>query len=77
MNNHIHDYRSLKSVRGFTQETLSALLVDIESREWHREYNQENDIPPELPRASTGDDGECLFSVLRDVVREDFTHKEV
>lgn len=77
MNNHIHDYRSLKGVRGFTRETLSALLVDIESREWRREYNQENDIPPEHPRASTSDDVECLFSVLRDMVGKDFTHKEV
>ena len=66
---HIHDYRSLKGVRG--------LLVDIESHKWRREYNQENDIPPDLPRASNSDDVECLFSVLRDMVRKDFTHKEV
>ena len=34
-------------------------------------------IPPEHPRASTSDDVECFFSVLRDMVGKDFTHKEV
>ena len=67
----------MKGVRGFTRETLSALLVDIESHEWGRVYNQENGIPPEHPRASTSDDVECFFSVLRDMVGKDFTHKEV
>ena len=57
----IHYYRSLKGVRGFTRETLSALLVDIESRQWHRVYNQENYIPPEHPRASTSDNVESFF----------------
>ena len=31
----------------------------------------------EHPRASTSDDVECFFSVLRDVVGKDFTHKKV
>lgn len=63
--------RTLNDVRGFTRKTLSALLVDIESREWRRKYNREN------ARASTSDDIECFFSVLRDMVGKDFTHKEV
>ena len=31
----------------------------------------------EHPRASTSDDVECFFSVLRDMVGKDFTHKKV
>ena len=31
----------------------------------------------EHPRASTTDDVECFFSVLRDMVGKDFTHKQV
>lgn len=69
--------RNAKGVRGFTQETLSALIMDIESREWRRKFNLENHISPEHPRASTTDDVECFFSVLRDMVGRDFTHKEV
>ena len=56
---------------------MSALIVDIESREWHREFNNLNKIPPEHPRASTTDDVECFFSILRDMVGKDFTHKQV
>lgn len=77
MFNVLHFYSDLSSIRGFTRETLSALVVDIESREWRRRYNKENNIPPEHPRASTTDDVECFFSVLRDMVGRDFTHKEV
>ena len=39
--------RNLNDIRGVTRETLSGLLVYIESREWSRNYNRENDIPPE------------------------------
>ena len=70
-------YREVIGIRGFTRETLSALIVDIESREWRRKFNHDNNIPPEHPRASTTDDVECFFSVLRDMVGKDFTHKEV
>ncbi len=70
-------YREVNNIRGFTRETLSALLVNIESREWRRQFNAENTIPPEHPRASTTDDVECFFSVLRDMVGRDFTYKEV
>ena len=56
---------------------MSALIVDIESRDWRREFNNLNKIPPEHPRASTTDDVECFFSILRDMVGKDFTHKQV
>lgn len=69
--------RDLSNIRGFTRETLSALVVNIESREWRRQYSRENNIPLEHPRASSTDDVECFFSVLRDLVGKDFTHKEV
>ena len=52
-------------------------MANIESRKWRREFNSEHSIPPEYPRASTTDDVECLFSVLRDCVGKDFTLKEV
>lgn len=69
--------RPISSVKGFTRETLSALMVNIESREWRREFNTNNNLPSEHPRASTTDDVECFFSILRDMVGKDFTHKEV
>ena len=73
----LFNFRDITTVRGFTRETLSALLVNVESREWRRQYNLSNGIPPEHPRASSTDDVECFFSVLRDMVGKDFTHKEV
>lgn len=69
--------RDITNIRGFTRETLSALLVDLESRVWRRKFNEDNGIPPEHPRASTTDDVECFFSVLRDMIGKDFTHKKV
>ena len=54
--------RDNTTVRGFTRETLSALLVNTEIREWQRQYNLSNGIPPEHPLASSTDDVEC-FSV--------------
>ena len=54
-----------------------AIIANIESREWRREFNVREGIPPEHPRASTTDDVECFFSVLRDAVGKDFTLKEV
>ena len=69
--------RDISNIRGFTRETLSAILVDIQSREWRRHFSRENGIPIEHPRASTTDDVECFFSILRDIVGKDFTLKEV
>ena len=66
-------YREVAGVRGFTSETLS---VNTETREWRR--HKSSGIPPEHPRASTTDDVECFFfSILRDMVGKDFTHKQV
>ena len=69
--------RDLNSIRGFSRETLNALIADIESREWRRAYCIKNGIPPEHPRSSTTDDVECFFSVLRDSVGKHFTLREV
>lgn len=52
-------------------------MANIESREWRRVHNENNALPPEHPRASTTDDVECFFSVLRDTVGKDFTLKQV
>ena len=54
-----------------------ALIANIESREWRRQFCSKNGLPPEHPRASSTDDVECFFSVLRDNVGKDFTLKEV
>ncbi|XP_065887166.1 uncharacterized protein [Dysidea avara] len=69
--------RSIAGVRGFSRETIIALAANIESREWRCKYLAANNEPPEHPRASTTDDVECFFSVLRDSVGKDFTLKEV
>lgn len=69
--------RDISGVRGFSRETLVALIADIESREWRRGFLTREGLPEEHPRASTTDDVECFFSVLRDSVGKDFTLKEV
>lgn len=67
----------MSNVRGFSRETLNAIIANIESREWRRGFCEKENLPPEHPRASTTDDVECFFSVLRDCVGKDFTLKEV
>ena len=62
---------------GFTRQTLIALTTNIESRKQRRIDNLRAGRPPEHPRASTSDDCECFFSVLRDNVGKNFTFKEV
>lgn len=69
--------RSISNIRGFSRETLVAIFANIESREWRRGFSAREGIPPEHPRASTTDDVECYFSVLRDTVGKHFTLKEV
>ena len=64
-------------MRVFSRETLIALAANIESREWRRQYSVDNNLPMQNPRASSTDDVECFFSVLRDTVGKDFTLKEV
>ena len=73
----MYHHRNIEGVRGFTRETLIALVANIESREWRRKFNKDQNIAAEHPRASTTDDVECFFSVLRDIVGADFTLKEV
>ncbi len=72
-----YTHRSVSKIRGFTREILIALAANIETREWRRTFNKSVGIPPEHPRASTTDDVECFFSVLRDNVGKDFTMKQV
>ena len=69
--------RDISGVRGFSRETLVALIADIESREWRRGFLVREGLPEEHPRASTTDDVECFFSFLRDSVGKDFSLKEV
>lgn len=62
---------------GFSRETLVALITNIEGREWRRRKCFGDRERPEHPRASTTDDTECFFSVLRDSIGHNFTTKEV
>ena len=77
MNYVIINFREVYGICGFSRETLVAVTTDIESREQKFLYNMEEGLPPEHPRASTTDDVECFFSVLRDVVGKHFTVKQV
>ena len=69
-------FRSLHGVRGLTRESLIALTTNIESREWRRRELVNAGVHPEHPRASTTDDVECFFSVMRDMVGKHFTVRE-
>jgi len=60
--------RDLSTVLGFSRETLIALITNIEGREWQRRECVINKEPLEHPRASTTDDVECLFSMMRDSI---------
>lgn len=63
----------MDGVLGFTRETVIALTTNIESREWkRREYANLGHVP-EHPRASSTDDVECLFSIMRDLAGKHFT----
>lgn len=53
------------------------MTTNIESREQRRCDNADAGRSPEHPRASTTDDCECFFSVLRDNIGKNFTLKEV
>lgn len=60
-----------------SRELLVALTTTIESREWMRRKRSSGSLPPEHPRASTTDDVECFFSVLRNTIGSHFTSKSV
>ena len=74
---YFNDSRAIAGVRGFSRETLIALVANIESRKWRRQYIVDNDLSLEHSQASMTDDIECFFSVLRDTVGKDFIIKEV
>ena len=64
--------RTINNVRGFTRETTTALLTTIESTEWMRKQATNGLVPVEHPRASTTDDVECFFSMMRDLLGSSF-----
>ena len=69
--------RDLSTVLGFSRETLIALVTNIEGREWQRRECAINKESLEHPRASTTDDVECFFIMMRDSIGQNFTIKEV
>ena len=69
-------FRSLSSVLGFSKETLIAVVTKIEGREWHRQDCASKNRPLEHPRASSTDDMECFFSLIRDSIGQNFMIKE-
>lgn len=65
--------RRIDNVLGFSRETLAALIANIEGREWCRIENIRSGWKPEHPRASSFNDVECFFSMMRDSIGQDFT----
>lgn len=70
-------HRSQKDVLGFSRETLIAVITNIEGCEFHRRQRTNNKQTLEHPRASSTDSIECFFSMMRDVIDQNFTTKEV
>lgn len=68
-------FRPVKGVRGFSRETLIAVITNIESQEFRR--REASSRGKEHPRASSGDDVECFFSILHEQLGKDFTMKAV
>ena len=69
--------RSLSDVLGFSRETVIGVITNIEGREWHRRECANTGRPLEHPRASSTDDVECFFSMMRDSIGQNFSTKEV
>ena len=69
-------YRNLDRICGFTRETTIALTTDIESCECKRRELATRAEKGENPRASTTDDVECLFSIMRDLAGKHFTLRQ-
>ena len=74
---YIVDYRSPNNILGFSKETTVALVTNVEGREWHRRNVSNQGIKPEHPRASSTDDIECFFSMMRDSIGSNFNVKQV
>jgi len=53
------------------------VITNVEGREWRRRHICERSNKPEHPRASTSDDVECFFSMMRDAIGLNFTAKQV
>ena len=69
--------RPVNNILGFSKETLVAITTNIEGREWRRRMSNKRGNHPEHPRASTSDDVECYFSMMRDTIGQNFTVKQV
>ena len=70
-------YRNISDVLGFSWETLIAVTTNIEDREHLRRQRINSSCQLEHPRASSTDDVECLFSMMRDTIGQNFTTNEV
>ena len=73
----INACRRIDNILGFSRETLVACIANIGSREWRRIDSVNQRRKPEHPRASTTDDVECFFSVMRDSIGKNFTTKQM
>lgn len=70
-------YRPIKGIRGFSRETVIALLTNIESQEYVRRQHLQQNESPEHPRASSTDDVECFFSVLHNQLGLNYNLKAI
>lgn len=70
-------YRPIKGIRGFSRETVIALLTNIESQEYVRRQHLHQNESPEHPRASSTDDVECFFSVLHNQLGLNYNLKAI
>ena len=52
-------------------------MTNIEGREWQRQNAYNQGTKPEHPRASSTDDVECFFSIMRDSIGSNFNVKQV
>ncbi|CAB4021403.1 Hypothetical predicted protein [Paramuricea clavata] len=59
--------RSIKGICGFTRELIVGLIANLESREIQRQEYLERSLPPEHPRASSGDDVEGFVALLHEM----------
>ena len=67
----------MNNVLGFSKETLIEVTTNIEGREHLKRQRINSESLLENPRASSTDDVECFFSMMRDTIRQNFTTKEV
>ena len=69
--------RPVKGIRGFSRETLIAVLTNIESQEYRRRQSSKLHEIPEHPRASSSDDVECFFSILHNQLGLNYSLKAI